>query len=162
MVGWTHVSSVITICLLCRRGTSQELKRKVFNRHFTYLLIYDFYFIQGVFFEFQPTSAYDIEYLFNTVGVLIALVRLLEPFVFSTLVEAVRKLCPVGKYHSKTLYSKQALCSFVNSAMNIEYVYLILVGVNQFMDLSASDAVQENKITIKKEKNKTNIRFRHM
>jgi len=130
-------------------------------------MIYDFYLIQGIYFEFRPTAAHDIEYVFitysmNAVGVLIALVRLLEPFVLSTLVEAVRKLCPVGQSHAKTLYSKQALCSFVNSAMNIEYVYLILVGVNQFMDLSASDSRPENKITIKKEKNKTNIRFEHM
>jgi hypothetical protein len=31
-------------------------------------------------------------------------------------------------------FSKESLCSFLNSAVNIEFVYLILVGINKFMD----------------------------
>lgn len=29
--------------------------------------------------------------------------------------------------------SKESLCSFLNSSLNVEYVYLILVGIQKFM-----------------------------
>jgi len=29
--------------------------------------------------------------------------------------------------------SKETLCSFLNSSLNVEYVYLILVGIQKFM-----------------------------
>ena len=31
-------------------------------------------------------------------------------------------------------FSKESLCSFLNSAVNIEFVYIILVGINRFLD----------------------------
>lgn len=31
-------------------------------------------------------------------------------------------------------FQKEGLCTFLNSAMNIEFVYIILLGVNNFME----------------------------
>jgi hypothetical protein len=31
-------------------------------------------------------------------------------------------------------FSEESLCSFLHSAKNIEFVYLILLGINSFMD----------------------------
>jgi hypothetical protein len=31
-------------------------------------------------------------------------------------------------------FSSEPLCAFANSAMNIEFVYMILLGINNFLD----------------------------
>jgi len=36
----------------------------------------------------------------------------------------------------KKQFSNEPLASFVNSAMNIEFVYTILLGINNFMDVA--------------------------
>lgn len=49
-------------------------------------------------------------------------------------------------------YAKEALCSFANSAMAVEFVYIILLGINSFMDnLNVKKEQQkqdDNKISI--------------
>jgi hypothetical protein len=35
-------------------------------------------------------------------------------------------------------YNDESLLTFLNSAMNIEFVYLILLGVNNFMEIDSS------------------------
>ena len=39
----------------------------------------------------------------------------------------------------KPEYEGNSLCQFMNSAMNIEFVYLILVGINNFMENFGQD-----------------------
>lgn len=76
-------------------------------------------------------------------GILLALIRLAEPYVFKQLYHEFLNLgrkCKFCKKQKKITkiekikFSNEALCSFVNSAMNIEFVYIILLGINNFMD----------------------------
>jgi hypothetical protein len=86
--------------------------------------------------------------LFELLGVPLALNRLFEPYVIETFKSSVRSLfkrvkkailcCrkppPCSREKSKVNFANESLCSFLNSVMNIELVYLILLGVNQFME----------------------------
>ena len=45
-----------------------------------------------------------------------------------------RSLTVKEKKSKKQKFRKEGLNSFLNSAMNIEFVYLILLGVNNFME----------------------------
>lgn len=68
-------------------------------------------------------------------GIFLAVIRLAEPYVFQQLRAS---FCKNTK-QEKCKFCKEALCSFVNSAMNIEFVYIILLGINNFMDSVDSD-----------------------
>lgn len=78
----------------------------------------------------------------------------------------------------KLKFSKESLCSFLNSSVNIEYVYLILTGIQKFMinsienyestngterqnsivsKMSSARKMKAEKLIIKKNKNKTVI-----
>ena len=65
----------------------------------------------------------------------LALVRLYEPYVWQTMKLEINKMLKVKKKKKKsTACAKESLCSFLNSTCNIEFVYLILLGINNFMD----------------------------
>ena len=74
--------------------------------------------------------------MFELIGVPIALVRILEPFVFQEFKIMIKKyFCCTKKRSVKKLeFSDESLCSFMNSVANIEFVYLILLGINNFME----------------------------
>ena len=64
-----------------------------------------------------------------------AIIRLSEPYVWNHFKQDVkylfsRKLDGAAKQK----FSSKPLCAFANSAMNIEFVYLILLGINNFLD----------------------------
>ena len=72
---------------------------------------------------------------------------------------------------SKKNFYNESLCAFVNSAMNIEFVYLILVGINNFMEIqlrrkysqkTISDKSSTSKIEIIKTLEKTQIKYTDM
>jgi len=65
------------------------------------------------------------------------LIRLTEPYALQTVKEI------VCKKKGTQQYADQSLDSFLNSAMNIEFVCIIIKGVNNYMDL-ALDAVSGN------------------
>lgn len=78
---------------------------------------------------FGPKTYYGVTAFFQTFGILLALIRLFEPYVWQTFRTEVLKLCG-RKYRAKKLkYSAESLDSFLNSAMNIEFVYIILLGI---------------------------------
>jgi hypothetical protein len=86
--------------------------------------------------------------IFELLGIPLALSRLFEPYVIETFKSSVRSLCrrvkniilccrkplPVSREKSKINFANESLCSFLNSVMNIELVYLTLLGINQFME----------------------------
>lgn len=83
-----------------------------------------------------------IDYVFQFVGIALALVRMTEPYFWRHMVSDFKNLfrrifcflCSKPDNESKKQrYSNEPLCAFANSAMNIEFVYLILLGVNNFM-----------------------------
>ena len=44
-------------------------------------------------------------------------------------------------------YKDDTLSSFINSAMNIEYVYLILLGISNFMESTSYHLTQDDLLT---------------
>lgn len=48
-------------------------------------------------------------------------------------------------------YSSESLDTFINSAMNIEFVYLILLGINQFQLVKISNANFSSTMALNKE-----------
>jgi hypothetical protein len=66
----------------------------------------------------------------NSSGIWLALICLFEPFVWY---EFKKSLFCVKKT-KKNAFNQDSLETFLNSAMNIEFVYLILVGVNSHLD----------------------------
>ena len=60
---------------------------------------------------------------------------------------------------------KNSLSSFVNSAMNIEYVYLIVFGVSELLDINDKSETNKNSDTtlkIDKEGQDMKITFNHI
>ena len=104
--------------------------------------------------------------MYIVAGIPMALLRINEPYVWNTLKNEVRSLCNCGKKDSQAKkikkYSSESLDTFINSAMNIELVYLILLGINQFHIfkdslVGFSSTAGENKIAPSNEKTKIRI-----
>lgn len=82
----------------------------------------------------------------NLLGVLLAFVRASEPYVLTNIIADLYDvynflLCRKNKTLIKRAkFSKESLDSFLNSAMNIEYVYLILLGINTYLGKSEEEA----------------------
>ena len=85
----TFVAVILVIKRLCHKGTSSELKKVVIKRH----IIYFVFFVLFLFHtnlhlldkELKEYVSMDSYYLIaavtNTVGIFMALIRLLEPYV---------------------------------------------------------------------------------
>mmetsp|Transcript_29301 Transcript_29301/g.44130 ORF Transcript_29301/g.44130 Transcript_29301/m.44130 type:complete len:111 (+) Transcript_29301:1152-1484(+) len=98
----------------------------------------------------EESHAEYIDLIFDMIGIPLAFIRFLEPFVFQEFKADLKRACScIGntlrcrrhddeddekKPKKKVKYSNEPLCAFANSAMNIEFVYLILLGINNFMD----------------------------
>ena len=82
--------------------------------------------------------------MFEFIGVFIAIVRISEPFVWQEFKIFIKNYIPCKQQKQKSnlrplKFSDESLCSFMNSAANIEFVYLILLGINNFMDNICKD-----------------------
>jgi len=65
-------------------------------------------------------------------GIPLSLVYLLEPYVFQVFITSIQ----CNKLKNKQIrkkYSAKSLNSFLNAAVNIEFVSMILLGVNNFL-----------------------------
>ena len=69
---------------------------------------------------------------------MLAVVRFTEPYVYNCFRLELVKLgiCKRKKSVKKIKkgYEASSLCDFTHSAMNIEFVYLILISINNFME----------------------------
>jgi hypothetical protein len=70
----------------------------------------------------------------NLGGFLVAICRFSEPYVF----EQFKRLFKRNEACKAKKFSEESLCNFVNSVMNIEFVYIILIGINNFYDRNDS------------------------
>ena len=129
---------------LQKDGTSKQLKEKVINRYILYFMLYFIVFINIIFIDnnYSPSQNYSLNFLtimrlsFAIVGVPIAMLRLSEPYVKQVFAETFcsSKLQQSMISQQRVRYSSDSLDSFLNSAMNIEFVYLIILGVDSCMD----------------------------
>jgi hypothetical protein len=88
--------------------------------------------------DYMPYTVFDILVL-ELPGVLIAILRLTEPVVF----EEFKKMFAFWrKKESSEKFASSALCSFLNSAMNIELVSVVIIGVTNFMDLQTENQLE--------------------
>jgi hypothetical protein len=72
--------------------------------------------------------------MWNCLGILLAMIRLSEPYVWNHFKQDFKYLFSRESSKKKEKFSSEPLCAFANSAMNIEFVYLILLGTCNFMD----------------------------
>jgi heme exporter protein D len=108
----------------------------------------------------------SIQIFFAFTGTIIAFIRFSEPFVYHQFLSDVynlrRRLCARSKASKlkPDKFAVQPLCAFTNSAMNIEFVYLILLGINSFMEhqlMLKNFPNQDNKQMKKKNKDSSII-----
>ena len=156
----------IQICiLLCRKGTSQEVKNYVLFRHFTYLALFNIYFFFTIKY-FRTREEKNYPKIFDLLGLFLALTRFVEPYVFQTFrseltLSKLNCCCKKISKKEQSKYSEKPLCSFTSSVLNVEFVYLILVGISQFMNRDKNQEVKGNKIKIKKSEKSTRIIFKY-
>ena len=126
--------SIQIIILLCRKGTSSDVKGSLLQRHFLFLVLQNFYsYFSFLFWKVTKSdkSGGSYSFIFDLIGLFIALVRFFEPYVLYSFIQDINSLglCKLKWIFSNKKYTKQALCSFTCSILNVEYVYLILIGV---------------------------------
>jgi hypothetical protein len=109
---------------LIQTGTSSKLRRILAIRIITQWLIYISVLIDS---EIAQYTGHFL-LIFCLISLLALIVRLSEPLVWKNLTQ---KLCCRKK--KRVSFSSSSLNSFVNSAMNIEFVCLILSGVTECM-----------------------------
>ena len=134
------VPAILVSVRLLKKGTSKLLKRKVFYRHLVFVLVYIISSFNIKFGTFDRQNLTKSLWLADAIIVIftcvsMSMIRLLEPYVFQTFTEFVRGVCCFERCKKtkdrkpKVKFSEESLCSFLNSAMNIEFVSLILVGI---------------------------------
>jgi hypothetical protein len=134
----TFFSVGMVISRMRKTGTNSKLRNLVVWRYYSYFVIYFFVvvllvmevaIINPLTFEHHQKlrESYNQfnQWVYPFLGLAIVITRLAEPYVFSVL----RGCCRSKNKKTILSYSNQSLDAFVNSAMNIEYVCLILTAV---------------------------------
>lgn len=197
------------IVILCRKGTSKDLRYKVLKYQIVYFWLYIITLISASH-DLWDYDVYDLanmkddgsldwvtdilDTIFNSVGIFMAFNRLFEPYIWrefeyqgfifaenfirmlvymklffqrnccrkrqiihtsSFMLEVKQHKDQRGaeaeagttkKKRKKYDYSQDALDSFLNSAMNIEMVYLILLGISNFMESTSYNKVAQEQM----------------
>jgi hypothetical protein len=81
-------------------------------------------------------------------GIPLALVRLLEPLVW----QEFKKNVFFMKQKTQISKEQDSLCSFLKSKMNVELVYITLVGICQFYNENFGTQENESVLNIKHDK----------
>ena len=82
-------------------------------------------------FHLNAENSLILKLLVSPLGMILANIRLGEPYVWQSL----KQTC-CGKNHieKRVKFSEESLNSFLNSALNIEHVYIILTGINKHLE----------------------------
>ena len=127
--------------MLAKKGTSPKLKRLVCYRHFVYMVLYLLMLNNALYpligqaqdESYDPTFIWKGAIIDLICGVGIAFLRLREPYIFNELL----RVCRIKRKRQRDKlgdnYSEESLNSFLNSAYNIEFVSVILKGMNKHM-----------------------------
>ena len=158
----TLIPAFLVVVRLCKKGTSKQLRKLVVRRHLIFFAIYTFYFT--ILLSFDPAYGFrglfseetweKIIFVYGYLGAVLAGIRLFEPHVWGHFKRDIafwkKKKEPV-----KDKFSSEPLCAFANSAMNIEFVYQILLGTRYFLE-SRTHSAQDKKTSKLKISNKGN------
>ena len=88
-------------------------------------------------------------FIYFSCGFLLGYVRITEPFVFNCFKNEINRLMKNKKAKRKNKkkgYDSLSLCQFTHSAMNVEFTYIILVGINKFMEDLPCEMMGHNQI----------------
>jgi hypothetical protein len=134
---------------LCRKGTSRELRNLICKRHCFYIVVYLLTMFQKAF-----TSSFvhywnsedviakrhttliicRVTMFLNLLGLALFLIRFKEPYVLLN----IKRDLGCGKAKKKKTrrakFTEESLSVFLQSATNVEYVFLILSGINIFFE----------------------------
>ena len=181
------ISSLFVAIRLLKKGTSPNIRRKILLRHYLYfvffMVIASVYYISYVDnknplldmanYKDRSTFKWWIFYYFTyqLAGTFLALIRVSEPYVFWHLKRDIFMTCFCKRKLSKKSqknrpkFSRESLCSFANSAMAVEFVYIIILGVNAFMENMSYEQEDQsadagNEISIKRDRTTTVINFK--
>ena len=136
----TFVCGCIVINLLCQKRTSPELKKLVLKRHMLYFAFYLLFMISNNINELvMDHHTKVVPHLYtdavrNIFGLPLALIRISEPYVWAEFKKMNRPIFCCRKAKSKLSqpkFSNESLYSFMTSAMNMEYVCVILIGIGK-------------------------------
>lgn len=137
-----------TLFRLTQKGPSIQLRRMISIRHgltfvcFSILvadsilrcsLIINIYDIKSNEENFEIGELYAYFSLFELVGLPLALIRMWEPYVRESFKQDFMRCCR-SKKKSKLKYKSMSLNLFLNSAINIELVYIILSRITNFLE----------------------------
>lgn len=135
---WAVVTFFVSMCIMFRllvKGTPDELRKVVVKQHMLYLVFYLIFILWSfktyIENKWGKSSSY-IHWITNSVGFFLACVRFSEPFIWNNFKADIKRLFCRLKMRGKI--AQQPLNSFLNSAMNAEYVYMLLVGINFHLD----------------------------
>ena len=142
----TMASVIYVIKRLCTKSTSGEMKQVLLKWHIVYFVFFIVFLFRSNLhlFDKQIREFISMDTYFiiatsaNSVGICLALLRFLEPYVFQRFLRDLRKFfgCSIS---GKQKFYKESLDSFLKSAMNLEYVYLILLGISRSLDTQLGD-----------------------
>ena len=175
MFNWLPI--VVPILISCpifllinRKGASNDLKSLIQRRHFVYLFLLTFWQLRG----FLPIAVrvpnsywgqgLIIRIAQDVAGILMSFTRIrMEPYVWYLFVKEINKCrCRRKKFFVEKVETKEeALCSLTNSALNVELVFSIIVGINSLIDnyccvnAGSKTSWTANSCVIKCNKNKT-------
>jgi hypothetical protein len=134
---------------LCKKSTSNILRKMVLKRYSIEIFLYSVYFwSRYINFKIDDKYVRNIciaEIVRLTILSLMLILRISEPFIYQNLKTDLDRILNCCKSKKEILkhkkYSSEPLCAFTNSAMNIEFVYLILVGINNFMEIQQVEEI---------------------
>ena len=134
--------------LIHRKGTSNDLKHKILKRHFIYLGLFLLWELRILY--DNPYNSYFLLIIPDIAGFFMGFIRLImEPYVFYLIKKFINKLFCSNIKIKKTKVSTEALCSLTNSALNVELVYAIIVGINSLMENNDQNKVPSNTCIIR-------------
>lgn len=159
---------VMVLALLIRlqfKGMSMKMKKVIMKRHISYFVFYLIFIIhtfQHLFNTYLRSKWDDVVYYsiggaFNSIGFFLAFVRFSEPYIWINFKADMRKLfcCKPDRANQRVGSARELLNSFLNSDMNTEYAYILLVGISFHLDPLIHLETKQNKRRIKLEQ--TNI-----
>lgn len=124
------------------KTTSHNLKDKILKRYHLYFAVYMMYVVQTVLvYAMQTIFADEIHAgvwftitILTTSGLLLTFVRVNEPAIMFNIKNDISHLMSNNKETKKAAFTDDHLDSFLNSALNVEFVYILLLGITTYYD----------------------------
>lgn len=138
LYAFTLIPIILVAVRINNPGTSRDLRKYMCRRHIVsaFILLLTMINASRSLFFWMLADNYD-DALFevsviplHSLGILLAIMHITEPHVWQKLKSQMCK----SKQGKKVKFSEKSLDTFLNSAMNVEYVYIILNGISDMFE----------------------------